>query len=96
MGTSRISSSTMVAKSAVSKLTSVEGEAIQNENISFAGSTLPCMKSAQKLTNKMLNDIGELVGTIQTQADKITELSEIIEQRDKEDASDLSKMTWGF
>lgn len=95
MGTSRISSNTMVAKSAVSKLTSVEGAAIQNENIEFSGSTLPCMGSAQKLTNTMLNDIGELVDTIQTQADKITGLAEIIEQRDKDDASDLS-MNWGF
>ena len=95
MGTSRISSNTMVAQTAVSKLTSVEASAIQNENIEFAGSTLPCMSSAQKLTNTMLNDIGELVDTIQTQADKITGLAEIIEQRDREDASELS-MNWGF
>lgn len=93
MGTSRISSDSMVAQNAISKLTSVEGSSIQNENIEFAGSTLPCMNSAQKLTNTMLNDIGELVDTIQNQADKITGLAEIIEQRD---ATDAQSQNWGF
>jgi len=91
MGTSRISSDTMVAKDAVSKLTSLVGDGIQNENVEFSISTLPCMKNAQKLTNTMLTDIGELVETIQTQADKITGLAEVIENRDQ-----LAGQSWGF
>ena len=91
MGTSRISSNTMVAQDAVSKLTSIVGEGIQNEHIEFSISTLPCMKNAQKLTNKMLTDIGELVETVQSQADKIKGLSEIIEYRDQSDGQ-----SWGF
>ena len=91
MGTSKISSDTMVAQSAVSKLTSLVGEGIQNENIEFSISNLPCMKNAQKLTNTMLTDIGELVETVQTQADKITGLAEIIEHRDQ-----LAGQSWGF
>lgn len=92
MGTSRISSDTMVAQNAVSKLTSLVGDGIQNENIEFSISNLPCMKNAQKLTNTMLTDIGELVETVQTQADKVTGLSEMIEHRDQSD----SQQSWGF
>jgi len=91
MGTSRISSDTMVAKTAVSKLTSLVGEGIQNENIEFSISNLPCMKNAPKLTNTMLTDIGELVETVQTQAYKITGLAERIEHRDQ-----LAGQSWGF
>jgi hypothetical protein len=91
MGSSRISSDTMVAKDAVSKLTSLVGDGIQNEKVEFSISTLPCMKNAQKLTNTMLTDIGELVETIQTQADKITGLAEVIENRDQ-----LAGQSWGF
>lgn len=91
MGTSRISSDTMVAKTAVSKLTSLVGEGIQNENIEFSISNLSCMKNAQKLTNTMLTDIGELVETVQKQADKVTGLAEMIEHRDQ-----LAGQSWGF
>lgn len=91
MGTSRISSDTMVAKTAVSKLTSLVGEGIQNENIEFSISNLSCMKNAQKLTNTMLTDIGELVETVQMQADKVTGLAEMIEHRDQ-----LAGQSWGF
>lgn len=91
MGTSRISSDTMVAKTAVSKLTSLVGEGIQNENIEFSISNLSCMKNTQKLTNTMLTDIGELVETVQKQADKVTGLAEMIEHRDQ-----LAGQSWGF
>lgn len=91
MGTSRISSDTIVAKEAISSLTSLVGNGIQNENVEFSISTLPCMRNAQKLTNTMLTDIGELVETIQTQADKITGLAEVIEHRDQ-----LAGQSWGF
>ena len=91
MGTSRISSDTIVAKEAISSLTSLVGNGIQNENVEFSISTLPCMRNAQKLTNTMLTDIGELVETIQTQADKITGLAEVIEHRDL-----LAGRSWGF
>ncbi|QDK70728.1 hypothetical protein [Lactococcus protaetiae] len=91
MGASRISSDVMTAQSAISKLTGIEAGAIQNESVHFAGSNITCMKAGQDLTNHLLKDVGELVSTIQKQADKIEGLAQTIEYRDSMDAT-----SWGF
>lgn len=91
MGTSRISSDTMVAQDAISKLTSVEVGSIQNQKIEFAGSDIPCMKKAQSLSNQMLNTLGEITQAIQSQAKKVKGLSELIEHRDRADGQGWTK-----
>lgn len=91
MGVSRISSDIMVAQSAVSKLTSLEGSSIQNEKVQFAGSEVPCMKAGQNLTNQMLASVGEFVGSVEAQANKIKGLAQKIEHDDQADSQ-----SWGF
>lgn len=85
MGTSRISSDSMVAQNAVSKLTRLEGSSIQNEKVQFAGSDMPCMKAGQSLTNQMLGTVGEFVGSVEAQANKIKGLAQKIEHDDQAD-----------
>lgn len=91
MGTSRISSDVMTAQNAISRLTGVEASGIQNEQLEFAGSNIPCMKAGKNLNNQMLKDVSELVTCIQKQADKVEGLAQAIEYRDKADAN-----SWGF
>lgn len=91
MGTSRISSDSMVAQNAISKLTGLEGASIQNEKVEFAGSDIPCMKAGQNLTNQMLSSVGEFVGSVESQANKIKGLAQKIEHDDQVDSQ-----SWGF
>jgi hypothetical protein len=91
MGTSRISSDSMVAQNTISKLTGLEGSSIQNEKVQFAGSEMPCMKAGKNLTNQMLTSVGEFVGTVEAQANKIKGLAQKIEHDDQADSQN-----WGF
>ncbi|MBL3715654.1 TIGR04197 family type VII secretion effector [Lactococcus garvieae] len=91
MGVSRISSNSMVAQEAVSKLTRLDGAVLQNEKVEFSGSTVACMEAGQKLTNQMLNALGDFVGSVEKQAHKITGLAQKIEHDDKADSQ-----SWGF
>lgn len=91
MAVSRISSDVMTAQEAISKLTGVVASGIQNEQLEFAGSNIPCMKAGKKLNNQILKDVSELVTCIQNQADKVEGLAQAIEYRDKIDAN-----SWGF
>lgn len=91
MGVSRISSDSMAAQNAVSKLTGLEGSALQNEKVEFAGSDIPCMQAGQSLTNQMLASVGEFVGSVEAQANKIKGLAQKIEHDDQADSQ-----SWGF
>lgn len=91
MSISRISSDSMVAQNAISKLTGLEGSTLQNEKVEFAGSDMPCMKAGQNLTNQMLASVGEFVGSVEAQANKIKGLAQKIEHDDQADSE-----SWGF
>lgn len=81
----------MVAQNAISKLTGLEGASIQNEKVEFAGGDIPCMKAGQNLTNQMLSSVGEFVGSVEAQANKIKGLAQKIEHDDQVDSQ-----SWGF
>ena len=91
MSISRISSDSMVSQNAISKLTGLEGSTLQNEKVEFAGSDMPCMKAGQNLTNQMLASVGEFVGSVEEQANKIKGLAQKIEHDDQADSE-----SWGF
>ncbi|KXT62307.1 hypothetical protein LACDD01_00837 [Lactococcus sp. DD01] len=52
---------------------------------------MPCMKAGQNLTNQMLASVGEFVGTVEAQANKIKGLAQKIEHDDQADSQ-----SWGF
>lgn len=81
----------MVAQNAISKLTGLEGSSLQNEKVEFAGSEMPCMQTGQNLTNQMLSAVGEFVGIVEGQANKIKGLAQKIEYDDQADSQ-----SWGF
>ncbi len=54
------------------------------------------MKSAEKISNSIIGDLSKLESGIKKQADKFPKLAKIIEERDKQDAADLTTMNWGF
>lgn len=87
----RISSDTVAAKDAISKLTGINGDLIKNQNVNFQGSNITAMNDGKMLTNKMLDDVGGLANMIQKQAEKVEGLANLIEYRDR-----LDSQSWGF
>lgn len=58
---------------------------------SLGESNIAGMKKAVKISNQLIGDLSKLESGIKTQADKFPKLATVMEERDKKDASDLSR-----
>ncbi len=66
-----------------------------SQHFSLGESNISGMKTALNLSNSIIGDLTKLETSVQKQADKFPKLAEVIEARDKQDAVDLSGMSWG-
>ena len=89
----KISSDLGSANAAVSQFNTGN---FSSQHFSLGESNIMGMKNAEKISNSIIGDLSKLESGIKKQADKYPKLAEIIEERDKQDATDLTTMNWGF
>ncbi|WP_242327064.1 hypothetical protein [Lactococcus lactis] len=66
------------------------------QHCSLGESNISGMKNAVEISNSIIGELNKLEVSIQKQADKFPKLAAVIEERDKQDATDLTTMNWGF
>ncbi len=67
-----------------------------SQQFSLGESNISGMKNAMELSNSIVGDLTELESSIKKQADKFPKLAAVMEERDSQDAVDLTVMNWGF
>lgn len=89
-----IKSDVGTAQNAISKYGS--SESINSKKSTLGESNLSGMKTAIKVSNKIVGDLTKLQKSVTKQAGKFPKLASAIEKRDKQDAKSLSNNTWGW
>jgi molecular chaperone DnaK (HSP70) len=90
MGTGKISSNTITASEAISKLTGIDVSHSQNQQVTFSSSSVPAMLNGKKAANQVVADIAKLADCVLKQANKFPELAEAIVVRDQVDAQQIA------
>ena len=91
MGTSKLSSNSIVAQGAISELVGIDTSSHQNKTISLGSSNVTSMKAGESVSNQMLNLVSDFSSVILKQAKKFPELAHKIEERDFSDAQQFKK-----
>ncbi|MCL2677212.1 MAG: hypothetical protein FWE43_03000 [Streptococcaceae bacterium] len=94
-GNGKIASSTDSAFNAISKFPG-QDSFLKDKHVDFTGSNIQGMLDGQKVCNEMLTEISNLSQSTYKQAEKFPELAKKFEVQDKQDATDLASMNWGF
>lgn len=78
------------AQDAVSQFWQVDTSNFKEPNISLGESNLNSIKTGSDISKQMLTDLLDLATCIKNQADKFTDLAEIIQARDIDDRNSFS------
>ena len=78
----KIASNEAVAQSAVSSISKVSIP--KGKKTSLSQSTVPSMKTGVEVSNQLLSNLGKLVKSVQTQADKFPQLAKVMAERDRQ------------
>lgn len=88
-----LKSSVEAAQAAVSQIKVGEGS---GQHFDLGETNISGIKQAVTISNQIVNDINQLETGIKQQADKFPKLASVIEERDRQDATNISQMNWGF
>lgn len=87
MASEKIKSSTIEAQSAISELISLDVSEKANKQVEFSYSSgIEGMENGKKVTNQMLEAVGNFSEAVLVQANKFPQIAEKIEKRDVEQA----------
>lgn len=90
----KISSNYDVVVSAVSGFSQINNS--KGQQFSLGQSNVAGMKQAVEISNSIITDLTKLETVVKEQANKFPQLASLIEQRDQQDSTDFSQLSWGF
>jgi uncharacterized protein with PIN domain len=83
----KISSDTISASDAISKIVDVSHQSLTNENANLSFSTVSSMECLTVVANQLIGDISKLVACVYTQTEKVQQLAVKKSQDDEADQS---------
>lgn len=86
----KIASNTISATDAISKIVDTDNQSLSNQSVFFDFSNISSMTKGAAVSNQIIGDMSKLILCVYGQADKIQQLANLIEQRDKQDSVDWS------